>query len=337
MGKGILIDLMGQRFSRLTVVGREPNSATGRAIWKCICDCGKTDVIVPGGWLRSSNTKSCGCLRTDKKSPERCAEIADAARKYPPSTSSAMIVWRSYRNDYKEFNLTFEQFYEFTQKNCSYCNIVPSRKFNAFLAPSKHASEFGRKNGLFTYNGLDRIDVNKGHILGNLTTCCYICNRMKHNRTVDIFLAHLDRVIINDIATFKIASISLPIDKPILRSIKDVWRDYKDGEMSLADFYSISQMPCFYCGDMRSHKNNAPKSDKKASQKAKNEGDFLYNGADRIDSGKPHTRDNCVPSCGYCNFAKNNLTLREFQDWILQVKTYRDSLDIEQSRDYNEA
>ncbi len=64
---GNLIDLTGQRFGRLVVLGREGNARIGkdgqyRPAWRCICDCG-TECIVAGTNLRSGNTKSCGCLR----------------------------------------------------------------------------------------------------------------------------------------------------------------------------------------------------------------------------------------------------------------------------------
>lgn len=58
-------DLKGLTFGRLTVlefVGRENNS--GRAIWKCLCGCGKL-LEVNGSRLKSGNVKSCGCLKRD--------------------------------------------------------------------------------------------------------------------------------------------------------------------------------------------------------------------------------------------------------------------------------
>ena len=57
---GAFIDLLGQRFGRLTVIERMPNNQRRQAVWKCICDCGK-EVIVEAGHLRSGHTQSCGC------------------------------------------------------------------------------------------------------------------------------------------------------------------------------------------------------------------------------------------------------------------------------------
>ena len=55
----------GQRFSRLTIIQRNPRkSATRTVYWDCLCDCGKT-ITVLGVSLNSGNTKSCGCLQKD--------------------------------------------------------------------------------------------------------------------------------------------------------------------------------------------------------------------------------------------------------------------------------
>lgn len=58
MGK--FIDLLGQKFGRLTVIERMPNNKRKQAVWKCLCDCGN-EVIVEAGHLRSGHSQSCGC------------------------------------------------------------------------------------------------------------------------------------------------------------------------------------------------------------------------------------------------------------------------------------
>ena len=54
-----LIDLTGQRFTRLTVICKA--SPQGRSTrWLCRCACGK-EVVATSKHLRDGNTKSCGC------------------------------------------------------------------------------------------------------------------------------------------------------------------------------------------------------------------------------------------------------------------------------------
>lgn len=61
-----IIDLVGQRFEKLTVLERDFNYITknnkpGRGVyWKCKCECGK-EVVVNGWDLRGGRTTSCGC------------------------------------------------------------------------------------------------------------------------------------------------------------------------------------------------------------------------------------------------------------------------------------
>lgn len=66
MGRPV-IDLTGQRFGRLVVIGRAdpPVDNQGAARWHCRCDCGnETDVV--GYSLRREDTGSCGCLQKER-------------------------------------------------------------------------------------------------------------------------------------------------------------------------------------------------------------------------------------------------------------------------------
>lgn len=56
-------DLIGRKFSRLLVIGREHDASKGRDVWVCKCDCGNTSRVATGTHLLSENTKSCGCLK----------------------------------------------------------------------------------------------------------------------------------------------------------------------------------------------------------------------------------------------------------------------------------
>ena len=64
---GTLIDMIGMKFARLTVVSRADNIET-RAAWNCVCECGSR-IVVDGKKLRSSHTKSCGCYRVEVSAP----------------------------------------------------------------------------------------------------------------------------------------------------------------------------------------------------------------------------------------------------------------------------
>lgn len=65
-------DLRGRRFGKLVVTGFAgyfPSSigAQLHAYWTCRCDCGAEMIRVKASSLMHGNTKSCGCLRHQKK------------------------------------------------------------------------------------------------------------------------------------------------------------------------------------------------------------------------------------------------------------------------------
>lgn len=59
-----LKNIEGQRFGRLTVIGRAESRNSTNARWLCRCDCGNV-ISVLGTTLRRGESKSCGCLRAD--------------------------------------------------------------------------------------------------------------------------------------------------------------------------------------------------------------------------------------------------------------------------------
>lgn len=102
-------------------------------------------------------------------------------------------------------------------------------------------------------------------------------------------------------------------------SARVIWRKrYNDG-ISFEDFLRLSQMNCYYCDIKPITVYNAALDDKKSSQFAKENGDFLYNGLDRLDNNKLHTLDNVVTCCKWCNYSKRERSPEEFEIWIEQI------------------
>ncbi|MCI8538358.1 MAG: hypothetical protein HFF18_06790 [Oscillospiraceae bacterium] len=62
------LDLTGQRYGHLTVLGPAENIGT-RTAWLCRCDCGK-DAVISTSRLRNGHASSCGCLDS-KGSPNK--------------------------------------------------------------------------------------------------------------------------------------------------------------------------------------------------------------------------------------------------------------------------
>lgn len=304
-----------QKFNRLTTISYKNGK------WICVCECGKY-IEVYTDKLNNNNTKSCGCLKTEESS-KRSYKLINSRRKFEPKIASARRIWKNYYYRDSEC-INFDEFFEKSQQNCFYCDVSPNTKYNYFNTKSSNSSEFAKNNGLFIYNGLDRIDSSKNHTIDNIVTCCYNCNRAKNNRNINDFLLWINNLKIKQNYNLKIDNISLPINGSILTSIKCIYKPgYNDGDLSIEEFYSISQMPCFYCSTLPLNFFNKAKTDKKASQQAKDYGNFVYNGLDRINPNFSHNKNNIVPCCKYCNFAKSKLTLNEFYEWIKRVQDYQ--------------
>ena len=47
---------------------------------------------------------------------------------------------------------------------------------------------------VYMFNGLDRVDSDKGYDLNNVVTCCIHCNIAKRDRPVKDFIAHITNI-----------------------------------------------------------------------------------------------------------------------------------------------
>jgi hypothetical protein len=61
-----VMDLVGNRYGKLTVLRRGTNTKGGSARWVCLCDCGE-ETVVNSKHLRTGHTSSCGCLAHESR------------------------------------------------------------------------------------------------------------------------------------------------------------------------------------------------------------------------------------------------------------------------------
>lgn len=82
--------------------------------------------------------------------------------------------------------------------------------------------------------------------------------------------------------------------------------------LTINEFEKLTKSNCFYCGiePKQIFKNNF------------NNGNYIYNGIDRIDNSEGYFLENCVPCCGDCNLSKGTKTYDEFIDWINRILKY---------------
>jgi hypothetical protein len=167
------IILTGQRFGRLLVVSEHGRKYDGCVTWLCKCDCGN-ERIVSGHSLRAGSTRSCGCLsrehgRTMGGNLRLSYGIAAMNKKISETKLAA-------RRRNLEWALTDEQVIALFTKNCHYCGTPPAQ-----ICKSEN------KTGDYVYNGIDRVDNNRGYVVDNVVPCCIICNRAKREMPLSEF------------------------------------------------------------------------------------------------------------------------------------------------------
>lgn len=81
-----------------------------------------------------------------------------------------------------EFLLTEQEFKALATASCHYCG-----------APPANVSRYDGYNGVFTYNGIDRVDTAKGYTVSNCVPSCKTCNRAKRDIPYAEFIAWIKR------------------------------------------------------------------------------------------------------------------------------------------------
>ena len=79
MGKPL--DLIGEKYGRLTVLEKLPERRNGRVVWLCKCDCGNYDKV-PTSELRSGKHLSCGCYQKERASQSNITHGQSGTRLY---------------------------------------------------------------------------------------------------------------------------------------------------------------------------------------------------------------------------------------------------------------
>lgn len=81
-------------------------------------------------------------------------------------------------------------------------------------------------------------------------------------------------------------------------------------EITFDQAMELFQKSCYYCNKLPSqifHKKQCPN------------GDFVYNGIDRIDNTLGYVLDNCVSCCGQCNYMKHSQVQKDFLEQIERI------------------
>ena len=171
----------GEKRHRLIFLYEKEEKVTkGMTVIACKCECGAVTSLFKTSFL-SGATKSCGCLHREKA-------VLNGMRKRGVYGRSLFknVFWfykKSAKNRGYPFLLQEDYFYELTQQPCFYCGAAP-------CMVRKSLGKYGE----FVYNGIDRVDNAKGYEVGNVVSCCKMCQYAKRDYTVEDFLGWAKRL-----------------------------------------------------------------------------------------------------------------------------------------------
>jgi len=149
----VTIDETGNKYGRLTVVGKADKNQNG-AMWVCECDCGGS-TTTKGSQLRSGHTKSCGCLQR-----EISAEIAKGRRKYPQECRT-----RTYKLMSK-YGITEDDYIQMLQEQNFKCAICQTEAdYQGRSLAVDHCHDTGVVRGLLC----QKCNIGIGHFKDDIT------------------------------------------------------------------------------------------------------------------------------------------------------------------------
>ena len=164
------VDITGQTFHYLTAV-RPSGSAKGvGVVWECLCKCGKTTNATAKN-LRSGNTKSCGCLNS-----ERVIARNKAGATHGMTGTPTWVVWDNMIQ--RCTNPNHKSYKEYGARGITICPAWRN-EFATF-----HKDMGPRPAGM----SIDRIDNDKGYEPGNCRWATVVeqANNRRNNITLTV-------------------------------------------------------------------------------------------------------------------------------------------------------
>lgn len=160
---------VGQKVNAWTII---ESPMTGKITGQCACG------IVRTKWAYSfKDNMSCGSCAQKNRAARIDPLVLVIRKQFSNYKASA-------RSDNREFELSFEEFWELILNDCKYCGDAPSRAYV--------------KQGIVNkVNGVDRIDSSRGYTADNTVSCCTICNMMKRDLPIDIFEQQVSKIYVN--------------------------------------------------------------------------------------------------------------------------------------------
>ena len=166
-------DLTGKSFNSLTVLKFSHYGGVRCQYWTCQCSCG-TIVTVRKDHLVAGDKKDCGHV------------WRVSSEQYLRNQLFAQYRFGALKRSLS-FLINYEEFEQIVKGPCFYCGQLPKQEFKST-----------RKESVYVYNGIDRLNNAKGYDISNIVPCCKVCNRAKSDMNYDDFISWIERICSHD-------------------------------------------------------------------------------------------------------------------------------------------
>jgi len=170
---------IGDKFGSYEVVdlGHSIRMPSGwKRMIKCQCKCGRINEVQLNNLIKRTGQRCRNCAARLKNIKEHSGIV------------NKKCLYGAYRSKAKKrnmvFDLSFEYFVDLATRRCFYCNIEPSNFYELRYSQGHRKGELRCGPG-FYYNGIDRVDSQKGYTLENCVSCCFDCNYAKETKTIE--------------------------------------------------------------------------------------------------------------------------------------------------------
>ena len=170
--------------------------------------------------------------------------------------------------------------------------LIKGEKYNrlSIISFSHSDSRYRKFYNVKCDCGKEKKIMGSAMISGNTKSCGCLSKQIKNNRRISENHSELTAIILN---------YKRHAEK---RNFKwDLTRD---------DVDLIIKLECVYCG-------SKPSNIKKTKNSIGN--GLMYSGIDRVNNNLNYTKNNCVPCCKICNYAKSNMSVIDFKEWALRL------------------
>jgi hypothetical protein len=297
-----IIDLVGQKFGRWLVIEKVidvKRMSNGRR-WLCQCDCG-TKRMVYERFLKDGQSKSCGCLQKEMLSNRLIANLIGQrfgrllVIKYDHSDSGA--IWKCICDCGNEILIKTKLLTSCGVKSCGCIYTekdLTGKRFGKLhvISKIKNYEKATSKSDYYLCMcdcGNETIVLSASLRNGNTKSCGCLIGKTTNKLKLLYGEASFNQVYNTYVRDAKKRNLVFELDNNI--------------------FKIITQQNCYYC-------------DNKPNQIIKSinyNGEYIYNGIDRLNNSLGYIVGNIVPCCGICNRAKRTMGEQEFYNWIEKV------------------